>query len=410
MPVTTGRLLNEPSNKKGLRANKPKVRTGCRTCDGYRAAIPESRPRKRGNDGSHHACTALVQLASPPSFEVFEDAVEQRSFAFFQERTVNEIVGCFPDTFWAKLVPLSTHYEPAIKHAVIALGSLHERFEQGDRSILKSNRDVMEGGFALHQYTKAISHLVRPRKGNDKPPLDTSLVACVLFACFEGKEKQEHRDTYDRNRMLYKSIQAQWNKAFQVYLDENAAAKMDSKALQGAMLLKINACVMSMHLDIAAFSLLHYQTTWDEIMPTFREIVDLASTVIDAQNATDKRLGRSKPIFQLDQSLVGPLFSVAHKCRDPGIRRKAIALLYSAPRQEGVWDSILTARVAERIKNLEEKGLGEVNSCADIPDWVRISDVQVSFDLSARRGYINYLRLRSLDSKVREPITDVLEW
>ncbi|KAL8949544.1 MAG: hypothetical protein Q9222_004353 [Ikaeria aurantiellina] len=472
-------------------------------------------------------CAALIRSASSPSFEVFDDDIERRSFAFFLERTVDEIVGCFPDKFWAKLIPLSAHHEPALKHAVIALAALHERFEQGDRSILKSNSDIVDGGFALDQYLKAIKHILRPVRGKEKPPLDTSLVACVLFACFEslrghhgsalshihsgvrilsqanehdlqsnqeidspelcipresldivfarldaqevqllgsrpmqlppprrntapgfhshtpavftsldearnnldyqwnvcqqkgvdfeyrdlfiqGIEEQEHRDAYDRNRILYKSILGQWNKAFQAYLD-NRAATMDSKALRGAMLLKINARVLSMHLEMPAFSLLHFQTTWDDILPIFEEIVDLASTVLDAQADTDKKLAR-KPVFQLDQSIIGPLFSVAHKCRDPGIRRKAISLLYSAPRQEGVWDSILTARVAERIMNLEEKGLGEVKTCADVPDSARISDIQVSFDLSARRGYINYLRLRSLDSKVREPITDVLEW
>jgi len=62
------------------------------------------------------------------------------------------------------------------------------------------------------------------------------------------------------------------------------------------------------------------------------------------------------------------------------------------------------------MMQLEEKGLGEVKCAADIPDRARISDVEVSFDLLARRGYIKFLRLRSLDSQKREPVIDVLEW
>lgn len=81
------------------------------------------------------------------------------------------------------MVPLATYHEPSLKHAVIALASLHERFEKGDRSILKSNKDILEGGFALQQYNKAIQHLI---KQPEKPSFDTSLVACVLFACFES--------------------------------------------------------------------------------------------------------------------------------------------------------------------------------------------------------------------------------
>lgn len=60
--------------------------------------------------------------------------------------------------------------------------------------------------------------------------------------------------------------------------------------------------------------------------------------------------------------------------------------------------------------NLEEEGLGEVTCAADVPDRMRISDVDVSFDLQARRGCLTLLRLRSLDSQVREPVIDILEW
>jgi len=82
-------------------------------------------------------------------------------------------------------VPLASFHEPALKHALIALASLHERFEKGDRSVLKSNKDIAEGGFALQQYNKAIRCLINPYEGDTRPALDTSLVACVLFACFE---------------------------------------------------------------------------------------------------------------------------------------------------------------------------------------------------------------------------------
>jgi hypothetical protein len=88
----------------------------------------------------------LVQQISCPSLEVFVDKVERRCFAFFRARTVNEISGYFPSDFWERLVPRVTYYEPCLKHAVIALASLHERFEKGDREILKSNKDVAEGG------------------------------------------------------------------------------------------------------------------------------------------------------------------------------------------------------------------------------------------------------------------------
>lgn len=224
----------------------------------------------------------------------------------------------------------------------------------------------------------------------------------------DGTESQEHRDAYEADRNYFRATFQQWMAAFDNFLEKNVPT-MNSRSLQGAMVLKMNARLAAMHLEIDMFRLLHDQMCWDDIIPVYEDLLDLSAAVIDAQKASNETPSQ-KPVFQLDYSLIGPLFSVAHKCRDPGLRRKAIAMLYSAPRQEGVWDSILTARVAERIMNLEEEGLGEIKCAADVPDWMRISDIQVTFDLQARRGYIKLSRLRSLSATVREPVTDVLEW
>ncbi|KAL8977385.1 MAG: hypothetical protein Q9205_006801 [Flavoplaca limonia] len=468
----------------------------------------------------------MIRKASSPAFEIFEDDVERRSFAFFKDRTLAEISGYFPSDFWERLVPLATFHEPALRHASVALASLHERFEKGDRSILKSNKDIAEGGFALQQYNKAIRYLINPPGGDKGPALDTSLVACVLFACFEtlrghhgsalshirsgtqilnqvdeergngreessrqlcvpletldvvfarldqqvvqlsgarpmslpktkrnahpgfgpdipaafhsleearncldyqwnlcvrsavdfpyrkhmmeGTESQEHRDAFDVDRTHFRAVYNTWLTVFQNFLERNVAT-MNSKSLQGAMVLKMQGQLAAMYQEMDTLQLLHDETGWDEVIPMFENLVDLVAAIIDSQKATDEKF-LHKPTFQLDQSTINPLFTVGHKCRDPILRRKAISMLYSAPRQEGVWDSILTARACERIMNLEEEGLGEVKCAADIPDWRRISDIEVSFDLQARRGEIKMSRLRSRHSNVRGPVTDVFEW
>ena len=82
-------------------------------------------------------------------------------------------------------MPLSTHHQPAIRHAVVALASLHERFENNDSSILSSNCDIAQGGFALQQYNHAIGCLMKLVSAGEHQALEISLVACILFACFE---------------------------------------------------------------------------------------------------------------------------------------------------------------------------------------------------------------------------------
>ena len=93
---------------------------------------------------------------------VLGDAAERRSFHFFRSRTAPQLAGYFVSDFWECLVPLFTHIQPAIRHAVIALASLQERFESNDDSILSSNYDMAQGGFSLKQYNRAIHCLIEP--------------------------------------------------------------------------------------------------------------------------------------------------------------------------------------------------------------------------------------------------------
>ena len=120
-----------------------------------------------------------------PSLEPLGDLAERRAFHFFRSRTAPQLSGYFASDFWECLVPLSTHHQPAIRHAVIALAALHERFENNDNSILNSNHDIAQGGFALQQYNRAIGCLIKPVAAGGQQALDVSLVACILFSFFE---------------------------------------------------------------------------------------------------------------------------------------------------------------------------------------------------------------------------------
>lgn len=156
------------------------ISTG-RKCDGY-APVRKNKKRSQPLAPSSGQCGGIPRS---PIIEHFNDQVERRSFHFFRNRTAPQLAGYFASEFWDYLVPLSTHYQPAIRHAVVALASLHERFEDNDSSILSSNDDIAHGGFALQQYNRAISCLIKPLTAGGNQALDVCLVACILFACFE---------------------------------------------------------------------------------------------------------------------------------------------------------------------------------------------------------------------------------
>jgi hypothetical protein len=87
-----------------------------------------------------------------------------------------------------------------------------------------------------------------------------------------------------------------------------------------------------------------------------------------------------------DSGIIGPLYVVAVLCRNPKIRRKALNLLETNPRREGVWDSILGAKAAIVIMNIEEEGMeGDY-----IPEHSRLRGIKLTSDLQQRTGRLQH--------------------
>ena len=223
-------------------------------------------------------------------------------------------------------------------------------------------------------------------------------------------------ETYNKARKTHVHKLWQWACAFEEFLLQSSAA-MDAKALQGATVLQLSHRLLSMAFNLDGRTILSEQGCWDEHTKDYEEMVNLAAAVVESQNAEAKNTNSSlrKPVFSIDVNIVTPLFSIASKCRDPHIRRKAISLLYSAPRQEGLWQSVLTGRVAERIMEIEEAGLENVTCCKDVPIPNRVCEMEVKFDLRERRAVLNYHRRYHFENNlvselVEKPLCEVIEW
>jgi hypothetical protein len=72
--------------------------------------------------------------------------------------------------------------DPALRHVVVGIGSLHEAFANNRLDYSPGNT---ERSFATKQYTKAFGHLRRSLAAEIQHPLPT-LMACVLFVCFDS--------------------------------------------------------------------------------------------------------------------------------------------------------------------------------------------------------------------------------
>lgn len=118
------------------------------------------------------------------------------------------------------------------------------------------------------------------------------------------------------------------------------------------------ALILSLYQKLLVIALAPVRTDsemiYDTFLPDFKYIIDTCAALIHARNKTNMP---PNPRFSLEVGIVPPLHVTAMKCRDPIVRRKAVDLLFLSPRQEGMWDGILTARLGKWVIACEEKDL-----------------------------------------------------
>lgn len=157
-----------------------------RQCDGYAANYQDDPTYSSGYSSNSITPPALeLQLIRAPSGGILGSEKECRAFHFFYRRSIPQLSGFFGSDFWDRLVLQVAHAEPAVRHAAMALGSVHERYENGDRSILRFGRKVDRGDFALQQYSIAIKQLLEPGLGQKRYAMEVYLTTCLIFICFE---------------------------------------------------------------------------------------------------------------------------------------------------------------------------------------------------------------------------------
>ncbi|PVH72063.1 hypothetical protein DL98DRAFT_470943 [Cadophora sp. DSE1049] len=213
--------MNALMSKKKIRATHTKSKTGCRTCKIRRVKCDESRPGCRnccstgrkcdgygvwttinipttkevapvvqneyprpGNDIPTGTCNMTVLLSLPKLNDE-----EKICFDFFRSTTVVKLPGVFYSHFWQELVLQACVAEPAVMHAVIALGSAHRIEEESlrPRGAIAPDRNELNRRevFTIQEYSKAISAL-RNRKTEDKnASLRVVLITCVLFVTLD---------------------------------------------------------------------------------------------------------------------------------------------------------------------------------------------------------------------------------
>ncbi|RAL06022.1 Zn(II)2Cys6 transcription factor domain-containing protein [Aspergillus ibericus CBS 121593] len=176
-----------------------RARTGCLTCKTRRVKCDEQKPVcKRCIAAKRHCAGYQKPPSNPPKpFRItyyvrdlpssiralhrpLEDPQDQRALDYFF------LWGnaYFPSDLMEPLSRDDILYEPALRHAMIAMGRLHEIYRNGEVGASKKVLSV----FAMQHYGEAIRRLVLRDPDTASDPSPVFLVACFLFVCLESSQ------------------------------------------------------------------------------------------------------------------------------------------------------------------------------------------------------------------------------
>ncbi|KIW14237.1 hypothetical protein PV08_07019 [Exophiala spinifera] len=216
-----------------------------------------------------------------------------------------------------------------------------------------------------------------------------------------GREKDANHQAADgdisRNR-IGQSL-SQWWDAMEAWLLQEHNS-LSSKEHNGITCLRI--------LYLTGYILLTVprgaeEILYDNLREEFSKIVEYASVLAlapedDGEHSCSHELG-----------ILPGLYLTGTKCRDPTLRRRALALLTSCRRREGVWDSESASKVVSRIISIEEKS-GKVHSCRDVVEGSRVRDTWLLKPSNMDRHAPLVFTRRSRTDAALEIIEEQIQW
>ncbi|KAF7592237.1 hypothetical protein BBP40_000509, partial [Aspergillus hancockii] len=183
----------------------PRSRAGCITCKLRHVKCDEAKPtcslckqagyKCEGYDNASQAqlrrrIVSSQQPARRPPISADhcivlrpETREERRCADFFHTKTAQAFTGIFDSALWSHLIPQISEGEPAIRHAMVAIGAMHAEYQTAAAQPLIHSSSTRQ--FVLQQYNKAIRSLINGMSTTNSQNWELTLTTCCLFICLE---------------------------------------------------------------------------------------------------------------------------------------------------------------------------------------------------------------------------------
>ncbi|PKK53928.1 hypothetical protein CI102_1177 [Trichoderma harzianum] len=300
----------------------------------------------------------------------------------------------FPDEFWSTRVLQLAYSEPCIWHALVALSTYHERYINrspgGDASFALRHYNLAINSLSSVRHDLSLIHLIFgnsidglldmsyaiPERQRSSPPEFTFQQLSEAREAIHGIALQWMLDRPSDQEALGALVNCfgEWCRAFDAFQQKNSQLLAGAANRRALTLLELQKRYLATHLCTVDSRGNDDETVWDEYSSQFNEMLDFAEAsmqIYDSEATSNKH-----PRFHMDTGVIPILFAIITRCRDPFIRRRAIELMTWNPMQEGLWNSALVAKAAQRLMSLEE-GTVIVGCSNDIPAAARVQGISV---------------------------------
>lgn len=186
-----------------------------------------------------------------------------------------------------------------------------------------------------------------------------------------------------------------WFSAFAPFYNR-IEKERDERAWTAGSLLLVHAKTSEIMLLSSLFGT---ESSLDRFLAEYKQVVDLARQISGSKYFQMQK-------FKFDLGIVNPLRLVGKWCREPRVRREAIALLRESRVREGLYDGLIMAGVQEWIMGLEEEGL-EGGLIKEVMRW-RFTGVRL--DCLRRRAEVEAERLGRRADGGRDVRETVITW
>ncbi|KAB8262346.1 hypothetical protein BDV32DRAFT_157472 [Aspergillus pseudonomiae] len=206
-------------------------------------------------------------------------------------------------------------------------------------------------GLLLDNDPVLVQEFVSLKSAREAIALLSTEIQLVERTCIEYRHESHsshlHPELMDRQMVLSGRLK-DWHTAFTVLIEGLHAKGALSQQQIGTGALLLTYYEMSFVILATCISSSHM--VYDAYTANFQNIVEQSSIAINALARSDG----TQPPFTFEMNAGFPLWFTCLRCREPRIRRMALALFRRGPQAQGFYNSAGAAALGERVMMLEE--------------------------------------------------------